>query len=424
MKIILVNYRYFNSGGPERYMSNIKQLLESNGHKVVPFSVNHNRNINTHYKKYFLGKIGSGEESYFNEYNLFRIIDLFKIAERYVYSLEAKRKFYALLKDTKPDLIYIIQYHNKISHSILDVARNKRIPVIHRISDYSYVCANALLYNFKINDVCNYCLVGSRLNSIKYKCVSNSIIMSLIKTIVMFIQSNSAGVKHISNFVVPSKHTIRKLIKGNFSRNKLVHIPSFYNDKNHNERETNKNTTKTPYALYIGRIEKEKGVEILIEAFQESRYSLKIIGYSKSDFEKKLKQSLIGKDHDIEFIGKLPHGHVMRYLSNCLFTIVPSLCYDNFPNVVLESFKSKKPVVCSKLGSLAEIVVNRHNGALFNPGNTKELVKIINYFFTNVEIVKRLGENAYHDLTNRYSSEQHYEKLMTIFHAAIQNNLE
>ena len=39
MKIILVNYRYFISGGPERYYFNIKEILEKNGHEVIPFSV-------------------------------------------------------------------------------------------------------------------------------------------------------------------------------------------------------------------------------------------------------------------------------------------------------------------------------------------------------------------------------------------------
>lgn len=45
MKIILVNYRYFISGGPERYYFNIKEILERNGHVVIPFSVKNSRNF-------------------------------------------------------------------------------------------------------------------------------------------------------------------------------------------------------------------------------------------------------------------------------------------------------------------------------------------------------------------------------------------
>ena len=45
MRILLVNYRYFVSGGPEKYMFNIKKILEEAGHEVIPFSIHSNKNI-------------------------------------------------------------------------------------------------------------------------------------------------------------------------------------------------------------------------------------------------------------------------------------------------------------------------------------------------------------------------------------------
>ena len=56
MKILLVNYRYFISGGPEKYMFNIKRVLEEKGHEVIPFSVHSNRNVETEYSRYFAAK--------------------------------------------------------------------------------------------------------------------------------------------------------------------------------------------------------------------------------------------------------------------------------------------------------------------------------------------------------------------------------
>ncbi len=67
MKILLVNYRYFISGGPEKYMFNIKNMLEENGHKVIPFSVHSNKNIETEYSKYFVEPIGGRDATYFEE---------------------------------------------------------------------------------------------------------------------------------------------------------------------------------------------------------------------------------------------------------------------------------------------------------------------------------------------------------------------
>ena len=66
MKILLVNYRYFISGGPEKYMFNIKNVLEENGHEVIPFSIRSNKNVETEYSRYFVEPIGSRDAVYFD----------------------------------------------------------------------------------------------------------------------------------------------------------------------------------------------------------------------------------------------------------------------------------------------------------------------------------------------------------------------
>lgn len=56
----------------------------------------------------------------------------------------------------------------------------------------------------------------------------------------------------------------------------------------------------------------------------------------------------------------------MPYLKSCLCTVVPSEWYDNFPNVILESFAYKKAVVATNFGSLPELVRNGETGLTFN----------------------------------------------------------
>ena len=178
MKIILVNYRYFISGGPERYYFNIKEILEQHGHEIIPFSVKSKRNLPNNYEKYFLDIVD--DEIYFAQAKKKTPRMILKSFTRMFYSFEAKRKFKQLLKDTKPDLVYIMQMHNKISPSIVDAAKELKIPVIHRISDFQYMCPNALFYNDK-KGVCEDCLKGKRWSCVKYRCVLNSPVYSAIK---------------------------------------------------------------------------------------------------------------------------------------------------------------------------------------------------------------------------------------------------
>ena len=69
MKIIIVNYRFFVSGGPERYLLNIMSLLEKKGHTVIPFSVTNQHNQPSAYSGSFMSPVGEGKEVYFSEYS-------------------------------------------------------------------------------------------------------------------------------------------------------------------------------------------------------------------------------------------------------------------------------------------------------------------------------------------------------------------
>lgn len=295
MKIALVNYRYFISGGPERYYFNIKEILEKNGHTVIPFSIKSSRNIPSDYDKYFLETVD--DEVYFSQSRK-SIKVILKSFTRMFYSFEAKHNFKQLLKDTQPDLIYIMQMHNKISPSILDAAKEMNIPIVHRISDFQYMCPNALFYNDK-KGVCEDCLKNKRFNCIKYRCVLNSPIYSAIKMAAKWIHDVMKITKKIDAFVVPSSFTLGKLQEYGIPKNKLYHIPTFFNLK-----EENPIVEYKPFILFVGRIEKQKGLMTLIKAFENTNYNLKIIGFSNDGYEDELKNYLVGKKHNIEFLGE------------------------------------------------------------------------------------------------------------------------
>lgn len=80
----------------------------------------------------------------------------------------------------------------------------------------------------------------------------------------------------------------------------------------------------------------------LIKTFENTEYNLKIIGFSNNGYEDKLKSYLKDKKHNIEFLGRKNFEEIIPYLKSCLCTTVPSEWYDNFPNVILESFAYKK----------------------------------------------------------------------------------
>lgn len=412
MKIALVNYRYFISGGPERYYFNIKEVLERNGHEVIPFSIKGSRNFETPYDKYFLEAVD--DEVYFAQSKKSPRVVL-KSFNRMFWSPEAKRKFKMLLDEEKPDLVYIMQMHNKISPSILSAARKAGVPVVHRISDFQYMCPNALFYNER-KGVCEDCLKGKRMSCIKYKCVLNSTVYSAIKAGAKLLHDKMHITRKIDGFVVPSSFTMGKLAEYGIPMEKLHHIPTFFNVK-----EENPEVDYDPFILFVGRIEKQKGLMTLVKAFAGTDMPLKIIGFSNDGYEDELKEYLKDKKHNIEFLGKMTFEQIAPYLKKCRATVVPSEWYDNFPNVILESFAYKKCVVATDFGSLPELVNDDVTGFTFPYADHAALAEKCRRLLEDEATAVKLGENAYNILNEKYLAKQHYTELMKVFDSVMKN---
>ncbi len=421
MTIIIVNYRFFISGGPERYLFNIIDLLQGNGHTVIPFCIKHVKNEPTTYAPYFLAPIGKGTEVYASEYNKKSWDTVRKSLGRMVYSFEAKNKLETLIKDTKPDLIYILQYQNKISASLLDAAAKYKVPVVHRISDFGQICASALLYRPKTRSICERCINGSKWNAIKYKCVNDSYVYSAIKVFSLLWAEKVVNVKSkIAAFVVPSNFTKNKLISYGFDAAKMYHIPTFFH---HTPIGQTAPILYQPFALYVGRIASEKGIYTLMNAFLDSGLPLKLIGFGNDVYQKELEQYIRGKIHRIEFLGKKSFAEIVPYLQTCAFTVVPSECYDNFPNVVLESFAYKKAVIATNLGSLKEMVTPYETGLLFEPKDVKNLSQKVTLLLNDTALCKQYGMNGYNKLMNCYSEKIHYQQLLKVFQKVTGNKM-
>lgn len=412
MKIVLVNYRYFISGGPERYFFNIKEVLENHGHKVIPFSIKGSRNFPTEYEKYFLEAVD--DEVYFAQSKKSPKV-IVKSFNRMFWSPEAKRKFRQLLRDEKPDLVYIMQMHNKISPSIVSAARKEGVPVVHRISDFQYMCPNALFYN-DVKGVCEDCLKGKRMSCVKYKCVLNSRVYSAIKAGAKLLHDKMHITRKIDAFVVPSSFTMGKLAEYGIEQTKLNHIPTFFNLK-----EENPQVTYDPFILFVGRIEKQKGLMTLVKAFAGTDMKLKIIGFSNDGYQEQLTDYLKDKKHNVEFLGKMTFEEIVPYLKSCRACVVPSEWYDNFPNVILESFAYKKCVVATDFGSLPELVVDDVTGLTFPYADSEALAARCAMLLDDEAKAREMGESAFKLLNEKYLAQQHYDALMKLFGSLTEN---
>lgn len=408
MRILLVNYRYFISGGPEKYMFNIKKMLEDNGHEVIPFSIHSDKNVETEYSKYFVEPIGDRSATYFEECKKTPKV-IMQMLTRSCYSFGVKKAIQKEIKEVRPDLVYIIHFVNKLSPSVISGSKQMGVPVVLRLSDYFLLCPR---FDFLCQkEICEDCLTKGYSSCIKKRCVKGSLFASLIRVFSMKLHNLIKVYDDVDMFVTPSEFLKNKLTENGFEKNKIVCIPTFTSSKTALD-----NTEIGEYGLYFGRVSEEKGVETVVKAYEKlPDYQVKIMGDDSTEEAVRLKAYV--EEHNltnIEFLGFKSGAELEEIIKGARFTLIPSIWYDNLPNTALESFQYSKPVIASNIGSLPELVQDGYNGYLFNPYSVDELVERIR-LFDNDEIVRVMGANSRKQLEERFAPETHYNNLMKVF---------
>src|SRR5207302_8861795 len=137
---------------------NVTDLLEREGHTVVPFSVTYQRNEATPFAKYFASPIGAGDQVYFRDHER-DARTVAKEAGRAFYSREVYAKLSSLIEDERPDVALVMHYLRKLSPSVLTCLRDHDVPFVVRMSDFGMVCPNAHL--FRDGAVCELCTGGA-----------------------------------------------------------------------------------------------------------------------------------------------------------------------------------------------------------------------------------------------------------------------
>jgi len=423
LNVLLINYRYFISGGPERYLFNFIEMLEEKGHKIIPFSVKHPKNRPTKYSQFFLSPIAYNKDSvYFNQIRKNPKI-LFKLLDRSFYSLEAKNKIKNILNNFNINIAYVLQFLRWISPSIILELYKNHIPIIVRLSDFGYICPEA--HMLKNNKICDLCTKGNFWHSVKYRCVQNSFLLSFINLLSIFLHKQLRIWDKIDAFICPSSFILEKMVQSGFEKQKLFHIPTFIDSKKILPKFEPGN-----YMLYFGRISHEKGINILLDAFEKLKRKnskasvpLYIVGKLYGREAERLKTRVYSNSNkNIEILGAFKKSQLYQIIRNAAFIIVPSICYENMPNVVLESFSLGKPVIGSRIGSIPELVKHEETGLLFEPANSDDLAEKMQWIIEHPKECIKMGKNARKLVENKYNPELHYKKIIDVYKYVIQNS--
>lgn len=169
-------------------------------------------------------------------------------------------------------------------------------------------------------------------------------------------------------------------------------------------------------ASCISQARPEKGIEYLVKAIgrlrgSEYRPYVLILGGGPLTPELERLAKTLGVENDVNFCGVRNDVEDILALSD--FTILPSL-EDAAPLSTMESLAAGKPMVCSRIGGIPEIIKHGENGLLVTPGRDDEMADAILYMCNDKSHLKKLSLGA-HKSANAFDVEQGVKETMMVY---------
>jgi len=389
LRLLIVHNFYLFPGGEDQVFYNEMTLLREYGHDVYEYTVS-NEEISK------MSLVAAGINT--------------------IWSRRSFTKIKKLLTELKPDLVHFHNIFPILSPSVYFACNIAKIPVVQTLHNYRLLCPSALF--FRQGKTCLKCLdLGFPWPAIRHACYRNSYGASIAVVAMLLVHRwLSSWKKQVDCYIALSEFSRQKFIQGGVPKKKIMVKPNF------TEIDPDVKIAENEYALFIGRISAEKGIDVLLRAWQKCG-SRQLLIFGKGPLEAEVQEAIRNCALTaITMKGQTSRREVITAINQSQFVIVPSLCFENFPLVIIEAFACGVPVIASRLGAIAEIVQDQKTGLLFTAGDAEDLsVKLLWAWDHPIEM-SVMGRAARSEYEAKYTSERNYQLLMDIYQYSINSH--
>lgn len=384
MRVCIVHNEYGRLSGEEIMVSSIVKLLHKHGHEVHCYfrgSQEINNSPSRKVKAFFSG----------------------------IYSLSSRKQMRKIIEEYRPDVVQVQNVYPLISPSILIEAGKHKIPVVMRCANYRLACPNGLFMTK--GQICEKCSGGR-----EWWCFLKNCERNYFKSLGYALRNYVARKKkyfrnNVTFYYAQTEFQKQKLIAEGYPATRIVVIPNMVKDTC-----VHHINNSGDFVGYVGRVSPEKGISTLIEA---TAMCPDVLFKAAGNYDR-MPELIVQTPDNFEFLGSIQSKKLGDFYALSRFIVLPSICFEGFPSVLLESMIQSKPVIASRTGGLPEIVEDGVTGLLFEPGNAKDLSEKIRYLWGRPELCRKMGQTGREKALREYSPEKYYERLMAVYEKAVE----
>lgn len=379
MKVLMINKFLYPNGGSETYIFKLGESLQSMGHEVQYFGMEHDGRI-----------VGNRVGAYTSNMDFHGGSKLAKLVYpiKTIYSAEARKKIRLVLEDFQPDVCHLNNFNYQLTPSIILEIRkwsretNHPCRIVYTAHDYQLVCPNHMCRIPGTGENCERCLTGSSLACTKGRCIHGSLVKSLIGTLESVFWKWMRVYEQIDVVVCCSHFMKTKLDTNPVLAKKTVTMHNFIDPIAH------KSVEKKDYVLYFGRYSEEKGIGSLISA-AKALPEIPFVFAGSGPLAQQLEA--VANIRNVGF----QRGEVLeRLIREARFTVYPSEWYENCPFSVMESQMYGTPVLGADIGGIPELIRVAETGELFESGSATQLKQKIEMLWRDAERISVYTKNC------------------------------
>jgi len=291
----------------------------------------------------------------------------------------------------------VIHYHN-ISliggPAVLKYGEARKLYTLH---EYWLLCPTHMLFKFD-REVCS-----SR------QCLACTLAHGRPPQLWRYSGLLERAVSNVDMFIAPSTFTKNKHDRL-LGRQRVERLPYFTSRWDASARETDSRSLPPPYFLFVGRLEKIKGLQTLIEPFRACPDAqLWIVG--TGDYESTLREQ--AQDcPNLRFLGFQTGESLRRLYQDAIAVIVPSIWEEVFGIIILEAFAQRTPVIVRKRGGMPEVVDTSKGGIVYETDS--ELMTAVAKLVREPALRRTLGQQGYEALKQHWTADVHIRKYLEL----------
>jgi glycosyltransferase involved in cell wall biosynthesis len=387
MKILQVHNQYQNPGGERMVVAAEYAMLGQYGHEMRQWVVDNS----------IIEEAGPIKKA--------------GIALQAIWSPGSYSEVKQRILDFYPDVVHVHNTNPLLSPSVYAACHSAGVPVVHTLHNYRLICPRADLR--RDGHVCEDCL-GKLVPypGILHGCFRSSRTQTGVAAAALTAHRLRGTYRNdIDVYIALSEFARQKCIEGGLPPDKIRVKPNFVGS------DLEVGTHAGDYALFVGRLEREKGIQALLRAWTllNEVIPLKVVG--GGELETLLRGSL---PEGVEYLGFVPRDEVLVLMQNASFLVFPSEWYEGFPVTIVEAFATGLPIVASRIGSIGEIIIDGYSGWFFVPGDARDLARQVKLAWSDPVDRQRRGANARKEYEDNYSMDKNHQILIDIYQAAIE----